>query len=66
MPKRTSLPSMLPPVEPSIAPVWMPAACWAGVPCSSAMYTTTTLAIKSIDMAEKIAHPCRRLPTMRP
>ena len=36
MPKRTSLPSMLPPVEPSIAPVWMPAACWAGVPCSSA------------------------------
>ena len=27
MPKRVSLPSRLPPVEPSITPVWMPAAC---------------------------------------
>ena len=35
MPKRCSLPSMLPPVEPA-TPVWMPAACCAGVPCCSA------------------------------
>ena len=37
MPKRCSLPSRLPPVEPSRMPVWTPAACWAGVPCISAM-----------------------------
>ena len=37
MPKRCSLPSRLPPVEPWKAVVWRPAACWAGVPCCSAM-----------------------------
>ena len=37
IPKRCSLPSMLPPVEPWKAWVWRPATCWAGVPCCSAM-----------------------------
>ena len=37
IPKRCSLPSMLPPVEPEITPVCRPAACWAGEPCASAM-----------------------------
>ncbi len=36
IPLRCSLPSMLPPVEPSIAAVGVPAACSAGVPCCSA------------------------------
>ena len=35
MPLRISLPSMFPPVEPAIARVLTPAACWAGVPCCS-------------------------------
>ena len=37
MPKRCSLPSMLPPVEPWMAAVCRPAACWAGEPWASAM-----------------------------
>ena len=37
IPKRCSLPSRLPPAEPAIACVWMPAACCAGEPWASAM-----------------------------
>ena len=37
IPKRCSLPSMLPPVEPAITCVCRPAACWAGEPWASAM-----------------------------
>ena len=37
IPKRCSLPSMLPPPEPAIACVCRPAACWAGEPWASAM-----------------------------
>ena len=37
IPKRCSLPSRLPPVEPEITCVCRPAACWAGEPCASAM-----------------------------
>ena len=37
IPKRCSLPSRLPPVEPWITPVWSPAACCAGEPCASAI-----------------------------
>ena len=37
IPKRCSLPSRLPPLEPAIAWVCRPAACWAGEPCASAM-----------------------------
>ncbi len=36
IPKRCSLPSRLPPVEPFKATVWRPAACCAGDPCCSA------------------------------
>ena len=36
IPKRCSLPSMLPPVEPSKAAVASPAWCCAGLPCCSA------------------------------
>ncbi len=36
IPKRCSLPSMLPPVEPAITCVFRPAACCAGEPCASA------------------------------
>ena len=37
MPKRCSLPSRLPPVEPEKWWVVTPARCWAGVPCCSAV-----------------------------
>ena len=36
IPKRCSLPSMFPPVEPEITCVCRPAACCAGEPCASA------------------------------
>ena len=42
IPKRCSLPSMLPPVDPATTWVCSPAACCAGEPCASAMYATHT------------------------
>ena len=42
-PKRTSLPSKFVPAT--------PAACWAGVPLVSAMYTTATATMNSVNMA---------------
>ena len=66
MPKRCSLPSRLPPVEPSKAWVWRPAACWATVPCCSAGRITAMKATQRMSIAAKIAQPCRWAPTMRP
>jgi hypothetical protein len=42
MPNRWSLPSMLPPADPAITCVCMPAACWAGEPWASPMGATLT------------------------
>src|SRR5579871_3415576 len=58
MPKRTSLPSMLPPVRPK--------ACIMVLPLASAQYVTATPARNSTPITARIAQPWRWLPTMRP
>ncbi len=66
IPKRCSLPSMLPPVEPLIAVVGEPPAFSAGVPCCSAGTITATSATQTTSIEAKIAQPWRWRPTMRP
>ena len=54
-PKRTSLPSMLPPARPR-----------SGLPCASAQSTTARPARNMTPIAAKIATPCRRSPNISP
>ena len=58
IPKRTSLPSILPPVVPS---AWR-----TGLPAAYCQYVTVTPATNSTSIAARIAQPCRLLPTALP
>ena len=69
MPKRTSLPSMLPPAwapAPAAAAWSAPARSTIGLPACSATTAVATMAAQMTAMAANSAHPWRREPTSRP
>ncbi|MCY1529983.1 hypothetical protein D9M68_651560 [compost metagenome] len=66
MPKRTSLPSMLPPDCRALVAWSAPSAASTGLPWCSKVVAATTKATNSTVIAASTAQPCRRSPTMRP
>ena len=66
MPKRASLPSMLPPGWVALAAWSTPSAASAGLPCCSNTVAGTAKATNSSVIVASTAHPWRRSPTMRP
>ena len=66
MPKRASLPSMLPPGCVALALWSAPSAASSGLPCCSCEMTTTTATTKMAVIAASTAQPWRGSPTMRP
>src|SRR5262245_11785517 len=66
MPKRTSLPSMLPPGDVSDAAMLAPADASCGFPRASAQYATVTPARNRNAMAAQTAQPCFGEPVIRP
>ena len=66
MPKRTSLPSMLPPGWAAVAVCVAPARVRFGLPFCSEMYMTVMLMITSAMAAANSAHPCFWSPAKRP
>ena len=66
MPKRASLPSMLPPGCAALATWSAPSCASNGLPCCSCAVTATTLATKIAVIAARTAQPWRGSPTMRP
>ena len=66
MPKRTSLPSRLPPACVDVAAWSAPTLVRLGLPVCSLQYMTPTLSTTSTMAAAKSAQPCRWLPANRP
>ncbi len=66
MPKRTSLPSMLPPVPPAVGRAATPSFWWIGLPRCSAISATKAPTRNIRAIAPKTAHPCLTEPVMRP
>ena len=66
MPKRASLPSMLPPACSALAAWSTPSAASSGLPACSAGIATSTSATNSTVIAASTAQPWRRSPTTRP
>ena len=68
IPKRTSLPSMLPPELPAVCAWFAPARVRFGLPARSDPYTADRPMTKMIVIAARMTHPCRvspaNLPTM--
>src|SRR5260370_36077995 len=66
MPKRTSLPSMLPPGLVADATISTPRAAWMGLPRASAQYAVATPLANSTYIATHSAHPRFAFLAMRP
>ncbi|MCY1523513.1 hypothetical protein D9M68_584140 [compost metagenome] len=66
MPKRTSLPSMLPPLCSALATWSTPSGPSSGLPACSAGVTASTATTNSTVIAASTAQPWRRSPTTRP
>ena len=66
IPKRVSLPSMLPPAASALAWASTPSAVRRGLPACSAASVANTSGTKITTIAAKIAHPCRRSLTTAP
>ena len=66
MPKRTSLPSMLPPAWVEVSFSLAPSLARIGLPFCSLAYITATLMSRITMAAANSAHPCRWLPAKRP
>ena len=66
MPKRASLPSMLPPGCSALATGSTPSAASCGWPCCSRLVTATTASTNITVIAASNAPPWRTSPTMRP
>ncbi len=66
MPKRTSLPSMLPPGFPALAATSIPRAAWIGFPFASAQYAALTPMRNRQYIAAHTAQPCGWFFTIRP
>ncbi len=66
MPKRASLPSMLPPGCVALTDWSAPSWVSSGLPCCSCAVTTTTETTKITVIAARTAQPWRGSPTMRP
>ncbi len=66
MPKRVSLPSMLPPGCTALATWSMPCFAMSGLPCCSLWNAVITSGTNRISMAASTTQPCRVSPTILP
>ena len=66
MPKRVSLPSMLPPACSALAAWSTPSEASSGLPCCSKAVAATTATTNSRPIVARIVQPWRSSPTMRP